>query len=313
IKMSNISQVDQAAHGIWKYHKLFPEVPKEFWLSLNEGNTPVVEKEGIFFKREDQNPTGSLKDRGLSYQISKAHSLGKQDLVISSSGNAAISAASYCNLAGIKLHVFVSPKIKEGKVKEIAKSGAQIHKGLRPVSSAIRYAKENDFLNLRPSVGDEGWVGYQTISFELNQELGKIDNIFIPVSSGTALVGINKGFEKIGYLPQVHFVQTTAVCPIASLFDHSFESSNSSIADALIAKAVPRKDEIVEIVKKSGGFGWVVSDLEIESAGKKLDSWQISTSAEGAAALAGIYKAKENGKNLGEKIVCLLTGKNYGF
>jgi len=309
--MSIPAQVEKSTSGIWRYRSYYPFVPKEYRLSLNEGETPEVKSEGIIFKREDQNPTGSLKDRGMTYQISQALAEGEEKLVISSSGNAGISAAAYCRLAEIKLHVFVSPKIKSEKLKQIKKFGAEVYLSMRPVSEAIRFSQKTGFLNLRPSVQDNGLIGYKSLAFEIHQNLGKVDSIFIPVSSGTALVGMAEGYKTLGYLPQLHLVQTTVVCPLAGLFDKDYQRSKTSLADALVARIVPRKKEILKLVEDSGGWGWVISDEQIEEAAKKLENLGISTSAEGEAALAAIWKAKKKGKDLGEKVVCLLTGKKY--
>ena len=57
--------------GIWQYaQQLKPLVKSKFRLSLNEGHTELIKIDNIYFKREDQNPTGSVKDRGIAFQIS---------------------------------------------------------------------------------------------------------------------------------------------------------------------------------------------------------------------------------------------------
>lgn len=309
--MSSILQVEKGKPGIWKYHFYYKTVSKKFWLSLREGDTAELKVEKIIFKREDQNPTGSIKDRGMAYQISKAFGEGAKNLVISSSGNAAISAAAYCQLAKIKLHTFVSSKIKQDKLKKLKELKAEIFFTRRPVSEAIRFSSEKGFLNLRPSVWETGSEGYKSLAFEIHQNLGKVDNIFIPVSSGTALAGIGEGYKILGYFPQFHIVQTTAVCPIARLFDKDYKASKTSLADALVARVTPRKKQILNLIKESQGSAWVISDGEIKKAWSELTKLGISTSAEGAAALAAFWKARKIKDNLGAKTVCLLTGKKY--
>lgn len=297
--------------GIWKYHFYYPKLSKKFWLSLKEGDTAEIQVGKIIFKREDQNPTGSIKDRGMAYQISRAFGEGRKNLVISSSGNAAISAAAYCQLAKIKLHTFVSPKIKQDKLKKLKEQKAEIFFSRRPVSEATRFSLEKGFLNLRPSIQEVGSEGYKSLAFEIQQNLGKVDSIFIPVSSGTALAGIGEGYKILGYFPQFHVVQTAAVCPIARIFDKDYQAKKTSLADALVAKVTPRKEQILNLIKESEGFGWVISDEEIKKALRELAKLGISTSAEGGATLAAIWKAKKIQDNLGDKIICLLTGKKY--
>lgn len=296
--------------GIWRFQKLLPFVPPKFQLSLGEGRTELKNIDGINFKFEFSNPTGSVKDRGLAYQISKLKQTGVKQAAISSSGNAGISAASYANLAGIKLTVFVSRHINATKLHILKKLNVIIKISSRPVSDCIKYSKANNIFNLRPSADPNGYTGYSTIAYELNEILKKIDAIFFPVSSGTTLVGVASGFEKLGYLPQIFAVQTESVHPIAILFDKDFRQTKRSIADSIVAKYTPRIQEVVELIKKSQGTGLVVSDADIKKANNWLEDNRIKTSYEGALALAGLWKARKKGRKF-KNAVCLLTGKRY--
>ena len=83
--------------SIWKYSDDFiPQIENDFQLSVGEGNTPLesfpalatrFNLDNIYLKREDNNPTGSHKDRGLAYHLSYYIKKGYRDFVISSSGN----------------------------------------------------------------------------------------------------------------------------------------------------------------------------------------------------------------------------------
>lgn len=296
--------------GIWQYSAYLSPLPNQFKLSLREGNTKEEPLEEIILKREDTNPTGSLKDRGMAYLISWAYSRGWKELVISSSGNAAIAAARYCQLAGLKLTVFVSPKISPGKLEELKKTEVKVVITDRAVSEAQKYARQTGNFNLRPSLCEFGPEGYQTIAFELLENEGGVEDIFLPVSSGTALVGIARGFKKMGLLPRFHLCQSTAVCPLAAKFTTDFTKEPVSLARALVAKTTPLEKEILAFIHESGGTGWVISNQEIEAAEKRLSEKGIVTSEEGALAYAAIIKARAKNWPLG-KTVCLLTGKKY--
>lgn len=302
---------DKKQRGIWRFSSYLAPVQNEFKLSLDEGSTEeIIFDEGLILKREDQNPTGSLKDRGMAYAISRAYQDGLTDLVLSSSGNAAISAAAYCDLVKINLFVFVPLTVKEEKLKKIEKQGVKFFQSSRPVSEAIKFARDNHCFNLRPSRNSFGFEGYQTIAFELAESQGLIEDLFLPVSSGVALKGIAEGFKKLGFVPRLHVCQPAAVCPIASAFDKDYLPERKNLADSLVARYVPLKEEIVGLVKESQGTGWVISSKRIVLAQKVLQERGIETSNEGALALAAIFKSKERGWNLG-KTVCLLTGKRY--
>jgi len=301
---------DSKQAGIWQYSAYLSPLPNQFKLSLNEGQTPEISLGEVILKREDTNPTGSLKDRGLAYLISWAYSQGQKKMTLSSSGNAAIAAAHYCQLANLSLTVFVSPKISSGKLAELKKTGVEIILSERAVSEAQKFAQQEGSFNLRPSLCEFGPEGYQTMAFEILENQGIVEDIFLPVSSGTALVGVARGFKKMGFLPRLHLCQSTAVCPLAAKFTSDFEREKVSLAQALVAKTTPLKEEVLNLVRSSGGTGWVISNQEIQIAQKELKEAGIFTSEEGALAYAAVAKARARGWSLG-KSVCLLTGKKY--
>lgn len=300
---------DKEQKGIWKFAHFLSPVGENFRLSLEEGGTNEEESGKLVFKREDQNPTGSAKDRGMAYLISKAFEAGKKELVLSSSGNAAISALNYCRLAGIRLFLFVSPDIEKAKKEEIQKLGGNIMVSKRPVSDSIKFAKTNNYLSLRPSANEFGQEGFQTISFELAKNIGFFDDIFIPVSSGVTLSGIARGFKKLGFIPRIHVCQSTYLHPISEHFTKEFVEEDSSLAKSLVAKTTPLKNEVISLVKESRGAGWIISNNEMLETEEFLKSINIITSYEGALCVAAAQKAESKFRY--GKAVCLLTGKKY--
>jgi threonine synthase len=212
---------------------------------------------------------------------------------------------------GKGLTVFVSPKISKGKLERLRSVGTSVYLGKRPISDAIKYAKENCAFNLRASTDPNGFMGYKNLSKELAKQLGRVGSLFIPVSSGTLCYGVAKGFEESGYLPQIHAVQTSCNNIITHNFDKDFKKTDSSIADALVAKTSLLREPLLRIIRKSGGFGWVVGDKDIKKAWSYLETSGIVTSYEGAATLAAVWKAKEKKFELKQPIVSLLSGKYY--
>lgn len=273
------------------------------------GNTHLRKVEGVYFKCEFENPTGSVKDRSLSYQISKVQKLRFKQAVISSSGNAGISASYFCQKANIDLTVFVSYHIHPGKLTILKKTNATIIQTAKPISEANSFSKKNNAYNLRQSLDPYAVIGYKNISYELQKELSHPDAIFIPVSSGTMFMGIAHGFNK-HEIPSLHAVQTEAVHPIASSFDPDYSEAETSIADGIVAKVTSREGEIIRMIHKTSGSAWIVSDRNIKKAWDYLIAHHIETSYEGAAALAALWKAKGNGY-LYSKPVCILSGSFY--
>ena len=106
-------------------------------------------------------------------------------------------------------------------------------------------------------------------------------------------------------------MQTEAVSPIASQFDHEFTPRSKSLADAIVARFTPREKEIIEIIRLTDGCGWVISDNEIMESHEYLTRNSLISSYEGGAVLAALWKAERKGIRY-KNPVCLLTGKYYG-
>ena len=261
--------------------------------------TPLVKIDNLYFKREDLNPTGSAKDRALPLQIQNLINNNYQSAVISSTGNAALSASYYCRQANIPLTIFVSPKINQKKLSLIT---GHVIKTLRPISDAIKYAKLNHSYFLRQSTDPCAQTGYSEITTELMSQLPQITSIFIPVGSGTTLMGISK---KLPSNVKIFAVQPASNPTVCSVFNSTYTPETETITDALSVKYLPLKNQIIKIIKKHGGTGLVVQNQEAINC---LDTIkQFSASPESALSLAAFHQIKNTVK-VGDYPVILLTG-----
>ena len=88
------------------YRTYLPVSEKTPIITLNEGNTPLVEAPYItklcnipgvkvYLKLEGLNPTGSFKDRGMTVAVSKAVEEKSRAIICASTGNTSASAAAY--------------------------------------------------------------------------------------------------------------------------------------------------------------------------------------------------------------------------
>ncbi len=268
-------------------------------------NTPLVKIDNFYLKREDQNPTGSAKDRAIPFQIENLKHLGFTKAVISSTGNAAISAAHFCQINQIELTIFLSSKVNQKKLDLLKQYSAEIILSDQPISDAIKYAKSKQVYLLRQSTDPSALIGYQQIALEVIQDLPQISSIFIPVGSGTTLLGIA---QKLPPSTKIFAVQSASNCPISKRFDNNFIPENRLITDALSVKFIPLKDKIISNIKNCNGSAFTVQNEAILLANQLLESKNIFTSLEGSLALAGYQKAIKNGIDVGNFPVILLTG-----
>ena len=329
------NKIQKNEKGVWRYAEFYDEFIKlENRLKLNNNKTREVEAENInkllkninhlYFKREDENKTGSLKVRSLAYQVSLAKQNNKKELVISTSGNAGIAAAAYCQKAKIKLYIFISPETEKAKIAEMQKYNPIIIKSKRAIRLANYLSAKYKIENLRPSVNDSSLEGFKAIAFEVFESLGEADAIFTFVTSGSSFVGIGRAYQyllknkEIEKIPRLYAVQSgdifsVAQPPPAPPYQGGREKTLSCQRRDIISpgklgiKNTRRKKEILELIKLSGGSGVYVNEDEIEKAKNILENNKIYTSLEGCASFAGVMKA--SGKNKFDKVVCVLSGK----
>ncbi len=335
--MSNFqNKILKNEKGIWRYANFYDEFIKpENRLRLGGGINSIHKTikiksfPNVYFKREDENVTGSLKDRSLAYQVSLAKQNNLKSLVISTSGNAGISAAAYCQKARIKLYIFISPETEKAKIAETQKYDPVIIKSKKAIRLANYLSAKYKIKNLRPSADDDSVEGFKSIAFEIFEELGEIGALFTFVTSGSSLVGIGRAYEyllennEIKKMPRLFAVQSGKVCSIArefNSFQHTPSPSqegninkdacdyrNGNEAGRLGVKNTRRKKEIINLIKSSGGSGIYVKSEEIERAKDILNQNQIYTSAEGCASFAGVLKIDKENKF--KKVACILSGK----
>lgn len=268
-------------------------------------NTPLIKLDNCFLKREDKNTTGSAKDRAIPLQINNLKQKGFLKAVISSTGNAAISAAYFCQKQQIELTIFLSSKISPQKLLILKQFPSEIIFSPKPISDAFKFSKKNQAFLLRQSTDPIALIGYQQIGQEITSQLPQVSSIFVPIGSGTTLIGIS---QKISQNIPIYGVQSAANCSIGKLFDQDYLPENRLITDALSVKFLPQKKILIDTIKQRQGFVFVIQNEAIIMTNHYLETNNIFTSLEGALSFAGYQKAVKNNYPIGDFPVILLTG-----
>lgn len=295
--------------SIWKYSELKRDFRSNTnFITLNEGDTPVneiiLDNKKIYIKREDKNPTGSWKDRVTAYKLTSLLEQGINEGVIFSSGNAIISMLTYITKLNLdfKLHCVVSTYINPEKlrlIKNLTDSNLIITD--TPKKKAIEISAKKKIPNLRISIDNDGVIAYRTLGFEIYKIIkNKSDcSIFVPASSGTAVVGLAEGllmmFGSEMNLPKINIIQTSKVHPFANNFEKSEENS---LADAIVDTVGLRSSQINNILNKLNGKVLVVSNEDLKNA--KVIASEIGyadLSYNSLLSFAGFLKDSESAQN----------------
>lgn len=331
--------------GLFKYKNLIDGAEKLHYLSLGEGGTPLVRSrhigpsmglKNLFFKLESLNPTGSYKDRFGALALPSLIDKGGKICIGTSSGNTGSSLAAYSALYGIPCHLAIVDGAPIDKLQQMQAYGANLYI-VKDFGIKIQKTKDTfkDLLQIAKSqntiiqvsaftYNPFGMQGVQTISYEISEELPKVEHVFVPAGGGGLILGVLRGFEKWSIkdknfkIPRIHCVQPTGNNTMAAAIKNknkratAIPKSTTKISGLQVPNIIDG-DKVVEACIAHNGNGIVVSDESIYYWQKELATTEgILCEPAAATAMAGIANAQEAGEiNSNNLVVCLITG--HGF
>jgi len=308
-------------------------LPYTHGISLAEGDTPCIElprlarELGIWklsAKFEGMNPTGSHKDRMSAQGISRALDVGAQTVVLASSGNAAVSAAAYCAVAGLRCEVATYRDMPEPYVRALCRFGAKRvvfeRSNERWAHVRQRVEREGAFALTNfsvPAVGSPvfGVEGYRAVALECVADDCVPDHVLVPTSRGDLLWGLYSGLRDLlaaGLIP--HLPKLWAVEPFPRLsrvlagasLQSEFEgqTAQSSIAGS----TVTLQQKLA--VQRSGGGVLVVNDLEAAKGVSQLAALGLWVELCAGSCLGALARLSKQGEILpSDHALLLLTAR----
>src|SRR5437773_1549711 len=100
--------IDQS--GVWRFREAVLDIDESQIVTHPEGATRLYERDGVFFKHEGENPTGSFKDRGMTVAMTQAVRVGARAVACASTGNTSASLAAYAALVlPVDAHATATP------------------------------------------------------------------------------------------------------------------------------------------------------------------------------------------------------------
>jgi len=323
--------IDQRQSKIWRFWRLFPfeHFPRNF-ITLGEGDTPllrarVLGKEfgitNLYLKNEGENPTGSFKDRSIAVGFNKALQEGAKKVMVYSSGNAAVSLASFAHKARIQAKVFIESTNKTA-IDRCRNLGVKVI-GVPDEKTFLRdlrllfflffknweNAWQKEFLSFFENEFRNGWYpiqpniivnpyqieGIKTISYEICEQL-KWDAPDVVISAGITgdlFLGQWRGYKDLYHLKLIRHLPRMIL--IARKKKHPFSIFNSLV---------------LKVIRDSGGEIVYTTEEENKEAMKLIfNKENIETETISASVIAGLRRVKQNLKT-NSKIICILSGNN---
>jgi threonine synthase len=314
--------------SLWRYGPLLPvKNPGASGTPLRTvGWTPQYQPQALrdflgirdlWVKDEGRNPTASLKDRASAVVVARGQEINADTIVTASTGNAGAALAGMSAAIGQKAVIFAPKSAPVAKVAQLLVYNAQV---------ILVDGTYDDAFDLSVQASKEfGWYcrntgynpftveGKKTCSFEIWENLlRQLDisqqplNIFVSVGDGNIISGLHKGFkdlQALGWLekmPRIFGVQSTGSAAIANAFDAGNEEiipvKANTIADS-ISVDLPRDGvRALRAARETGGSFFKVEDEHILEAIALYGKSGIFAEPAGAASLAGLRKALDEGK-----------------
>lgn len=158
----------------------------------------------IFLKFEGSNPTGTQKDRIAFAQAMDAVRRGFEGITIATCGNYGVAVALAASMAGIRCQIFLPESYSTSRVKEMTDLGAEIRRTPGDYEASVEesraFAEKNDIYDANPGGPNTSLQlrAYGEIAYEIYDELRDAPQaVAVPVSNGTTLAGIYKGFVSL--------------------------------------------------------------------------------------------------------------------
>ncbi len=286
----------------------------------------------IFLKFEGTTPTGTQKDRIAFAQVMDALRRGYDTVTVATCGNygAAISLAA--SIAGLNCEIYIPENYHTSRIKEIEDNDAKITRIPGDYENSVKVsqemADEKEFYDA--NAGGENTMiqfrAYGEIAYEIYDELRDAPAVVaLPVSNGTTLAGIYKGFlslyrrGKTSKIPRIVAGSSFGKNPIIQAFlknlsaceDLSPEKIHeTSINEPLINWRSIDGDYALEAIRESDGWGSYASDKNMLAFSKILREREgLSVLPASTAGLIALLERHKKDQLPKDRYVVILTGR----
>jgi len=158
----------------------------------------------IYLKFEGGNPTGTQKDRIAFAQVLDALRRGFDAITMATCGNYGVAMALAASLAGLRCIVYIPETYHTKRAKEILDTGAEIIRVPGDYEKTVilsrQLAESEEIYDANPGGANTALQlqAYGEIAYEIYDELRDAPAfVAVPVSNGTTLAGIYKGFLSL--------------------------------------------------------------------------------------------------------------------
>ena len=286
----------------------------------------------IYLKFEGGNPTGTQKDRIAFAQVMDALRRGFDGITVATCGNYGVALGLAASLAGLRCVLYVPKDYAVKRMKEIESHGAETVRAEGDYENALvqsrARAEADELYDANPGGANTALQlrAYGEIAYEIYDELRDAPAaIAVPVSNGTTLAGIYRGFlslyrrGKTSHMPRMIAGSAFGKNPIVHSFRTHAESCDDLkpesirgtwINEPLINWHSIDGDAALEAIRATDGWAADASDRNMLACSKLLREREgLSVLPASTAGLLALTELHRHEPLPGDRYVAVLTGK----
>jgi len=286
----------------------------------------------IYLKFEGGNPTGTQKDRIAFAQAKDAMRRGFDAITVATCGNYGVAVALAASTAGLSCYVYIPEGYRAKRIREMQDYNAKIIRVPGDYETAVEVSREraltDEIYDANPG-GDNTslqLMAYGSIAYEIYDELRDAPAVVaVPVSNGTTLAGIYKGFlslyrrGKTSRIPRMVAGSSHGKNPIIRAFIKNVPHCENleprriretAINEPLINWHSIDGDLALEAVRTTGGWAQYASDKSLISYTRLMkDREGYNVLPASTAGLSVLIEQHKKEALPGDRYVAILTGR----
>ena len=287
----------------------------------------------LFLKFEGGNPTGTQKDRIAFAQCHDALRRGYDTITVATCGNYGAAIALAAQLSGLRSVIYIPLTYHTMRIQEMEGLGAEVLRSGETYEDAVKFstlqAHEHAWYDANPGGQNTPLqlIAYAEIANEIYDELRDAPKfIGVPVSNGTLLAGIYRGFVglyrrgKTSRIPKMIAGSSADQNPIVHAHINGLKHcvdlppeilQETPVNEPLINWHSFDGEEALYAIRKSKGNAHYLTDDELLTQSQMLTEKEgLNVLPASTAGLAGLLKEHARKELKSDRYVAIITGRN---
>lgn len=287
----------------------------------------------LYLKFEGGNPTGTQKDRIAFAQCHDALRRGFDTITVATCGNYGAAVALGAQMAGLRSIIYIPETYHTLRVQEMTNLGSDVRRYGSTYEDCVTYssvqAKENEWYDANPGGLNTPLqlIAYAEIANEIYDQLRDAPKVVgVPVSNGTLLAGIYRGFVglyrrgKTSRVPRMIAGSSADQNPIIYSFRNNLAECQDLSPDVLRETSVNEPlinwhsfdgEEALYAIRKSQGSAFHLTDDELMTQARMLSEKEgLNVQPASTAGLAALLKEHSEEPLEPDRYVAIVTGRS---